>query len=404
MNVPLTATPLPRHPALRSELPVYGQLCRALSDAPEAAAWRSLDGEDWRRLAAVAVEEGVAPLLHRLLPPQVPAPEAVRGALQRAYYSTAAQNALLFTELARVLENLRQAGVPVVVMKGADLAHSLYPDPALRPMTDLDLLTTPQHLRLALRTLAGLGYRKLNENFVHHHVLLHGGPGGNVAVELHWSLIDPLESSGNSLTQEQDWFWRRSIPWSAPGLPAGLDALALQPHACLLYLSAHLLLQHPGAKGRLVWYYDLYLLLQRHATSLDWSDLLLQARRLGWLGLVEEALQAVSARFGLLLPQAYLEAAAQHLPLERAADPARPPASPERFTRPRSVLVWEGLRSRSPAERLRLLWDVIFPEPAYLRWRYRLRPTWLWPLAYFYRWFDILLDGITTFTGPKRPR
>jgi len=31
-----------------------------------------------------------------------------------------------------------------------------------------------------------------------------------------------------------------------------------------------------------------------------------------------------------------------------------------------------------------------------MRWRYRPRPAWLWPLWYSYRWFDMARDGVAT--------
>ncbi len=52
------------------------------------------------------------------------------------------------------------AELPVVVLRGAVLAHGSYPDPQLRPFTDLDLLVASRDLDRAVDALRGLGYAR----------------------------------------------------------------------------------------------------------------------------------------------------------------------------------------------------------------------------------------------------
>ena len=52
-------------------------------------------------------------------------------------------------------------------LKGANLAYRHYPDPALRPMADLDLLVHPENAQQALAALEMLGYIPLDANWKH---------------------------------------------------------------------------------------------------------------------------------------------------------------------------------------------------------------------------------------------
>ena len=66
-------------------------------------------------------------------------PAEFSGALRGMYYNAAGEAELRTRELADALDVLVAAGVTPVLFKGAVLAYTAYPDPACRPMGDLDL-------------------------------------------------------------------------------------------------------------------------------------------------------------------------------------------------------------------------------------------------------------------------
>ena len=53
---------------------------------------------------------------------------------------------------------LDERGVQALLVKGAALAYSLYPEPWLRPRVDTDILVAHESLGAADRVLRGLGY------------------------------------------------------------------------------------------------------------------------------------------------------------------------------------------------------------------------------------------------------
>lgn len=108
----------------------------------------------------------------------------------------------LRSTLQETVSALRAAGVEVVALKGAVLAFFHYPDPALRPMGDLDLLLRdPRDLARASEAMARAGWRALYDT-PRHRVFAREGervvlpacehPDNPIRVELHTSFRLPV--------------------------------------------------------------------------------------------------------------------------------------------------------------------------------------------------------------------
>lgn len=98
--------------------------------------------DDWDSLLVQAEAQGLAPLLHRHLNDHAPGicPDRFRRGIRLLFLRHRHVNTLLMQVLAEVLELLGQAGIDVLVLKGAALCQTLYPEIGLRPMRDIDLL------------------------------------------------------------------------------------------------------------------------------------------------------------------------------------------------------------------------------------------------------------------------
>ena len=94
-------------------------------------------------LLETARAEGVLTLCHHQLRRSsawTQYPEPLRETLTRHAYQAVAVELMRAAELRDVLAALAQADLPVLLLKGAALAYTLYPEPHLRERCDTDLL------------------------------------------------------------------------------------------------------------------------------------------------------------------------------------------------------------------------------------------------------------------------
>jgi hypothetical protein len=233
---------------------------------------------DWQLVLAIAEREGLAPALglafkgpHRSEPPDL-----VRARLNRHVAEATARYLILRRELGRLLMSFADDGIPVIPLKGLALAETLYPDPILRPSSDLDLLVHPETVLDVDTLLQGLGYRRLADahswsfDLAYDCATVYTGPKG-VRVDLHWSLLSDPRYAWNAT--EETTIWERAVRQEV----AGEEALALCPEDLLLYLSVHLAVHH-GLSGAL-WYWDLAQLLGQWSDKLDWDAVTERAGR-----------------------------------------------------------------------------------------------------------------------------
>ena len=141
------------------------------------------------------------------------------------------RNTRLLAQLNGVLKAFREAGIEVVVLKGAHLAELVYEEVALRPMADVDLLVRPAGLHDATRLLRSLGYEQatagpaaaprhqeaIRENM---EVDPFRKPGG-LLLDLHYAIAVPAQMADADL----DGVWSR-VQEARIG---GAQALVLSP-------------------------------------------------------------------------------------------------------------------------------------------------------------------------------
>jgi len=327
----------------------------------------------------------LAPAAARVLA-NTPLPDDVRAHLDDAYAQARAQWLLRKTALQRFLALMAQEPAqPVILLKGAALALTLYDDPAIRPMNDMDLLVAPEHLPEVLRRMrksydeAGLAPGG-DVGYLHHFIFT--DPATGVRIEPHRTL--PLLPDEDAL----DWFLNQTGAHDLAGLPY----LALTPAAQLLHAAGHAMLEHGGAQGAIaIWFYDIDQLIRRWGSDMDWDMMIDRAQALAWEAALQQAIHLAHDLFDTPPPRAiraWLQLPSADL---SGYNLLRQMTSENRSS---SLTVFHILRGLSWSQGIRQTGRMLFPSRAYMRNRYPGLP---WLLTYPYRWFAAarkLLPGL----------
>jgi hypothetical protein len=260
----------------RSAAQRYLRLCaRAFlataSSAELVEAAQALSPDDWRQLIVDATTHGMAPIVYYFSAASgalTLAPQEVATALTGRYTRTLVSVRRLELRLGEITHAFATRAQDILILKGPLLTRRLYPDPALRPIGDIDLLARPGALGDASATLTSLGYQAVPsyENPQEFHALrgwtLIYQRSDAPFVELHWR---PVSLASYQRPFLPDDLWRRSISTKIGSESAHL----LDPEDELRYLCVHYAAEHRGK--RLIWLIDIARLLQILPASWNWK-------------------------------------------------------------------------------------------------------------------------------------
>ncbi len=173
--------------------------------------------------------------------------------------------------LAEILEAFRRAAIDTIVLKGAALAWTIYPSPALRPMSDVDLLVQPEAARTAqlllrrLRFEAQLSGRRFGRNAHHLPIASRSQNGVTISVEIHRDALPRDTLSSISMTNLTE----AARPFDLNGT----RAFALGHVDTLRHLTQHLLEPSWSGRLRLIGLVDLFRYASTFNESIDWYRL-----------------------------------------------------------------------------------------------------------------------------------
>ena len=123
-------------------------------------------------------------------------------------------------------------------------------------------------------------------------------------------------------------------------------------------LAAHLSMAHGTDNPRMIWCYDIDLLIRHYVDEIDLGELLEQARLFGWSRVIYQALYTVKQRFGTEIPAEVIEALAKEAD---QSDDQLYFSDPEEFAR---QYVRQSMGSLSRRGRLSVMKGALFLSAA----------------------------------------
>jgi hypothetical protein len=278
--------------------PDKGKVATAISNGADTPAAASL----W------AARHGIGPLLWRAIR-CAGAVEALgeAGPRLRSAAEVHRMEALLIfpRAVSMALEPLIDGGLEPLVLKGPTLA-ARYPEPGLRPMSDIDVLLPPRDHARALRLLEASGWTvaRAARHDRYDTVLVHSEVP-SLSLELHYG----LESSYERVTKlDAVDLWERREPIDCLGTPA----FGLPVAEELVMLCTHAGKPYHGFT-RLVWIADLAMVVgytSERGQAVQWERVHSVAEASSCLTLVSAAL-ALARRAGVQAPESLFPLPAQ---------------------------------------------------------------------------------------------
>lgn len=235
----------------------------------------TLSPQDWQALLKMVRQHRLGPMLHWQLGQahaHLTIPPEYQAEWARSHQKSTLRNLLLQRELLLVHQIFKKAGIPYMALKGAYLAYHAYPNPALRPMRDLDILVPKDQVLKAYQVLLNAGMVRM-DGFqgtpevvmaLHRHLPPLRSASGQVDVELHCRLFHH-ESEGLPQPDLSDarGFWDRIT-----SAPIANQAVSFEPPTeLLLHMIVHAVYDHQFNNGPLL-LSDLAFLLRTQ--TIDW--------------------------------------------------------------------------------------------------------------------------------------
>jgi hypothetical protein len=356
----------------------------------ESAAWPITVSSGFAaRLLDAAAAHGVTQLL-ATAPAFCEWPESVRSAVLQGRREAAALEIVRQRALTRILAALGDAGVRTLLFKGSALAYTHYAQPWLRPRLDTDLLVALEDRARALAIIEHLGYEPATHFggrlVTYQSPLKRVGPHGLIdGLDVHWRVANPQVFAHMFEFDELD---RDAVPVPLPGAAARTPSAQ---HA-LLIACVHRVAHHANS-DRLIWLYDIRLLLDRMAAS-ELEQVVATAAAKGLQSILAAGVFHARELVGLGASGSGIDRL-----LEASAD--REAAIAEFLNDDRAKIddLVSDLHALSGwRPRLRLIREHLLPPAAYMRRTYGFSSPVFLPLAYALR----AVTGASKWFRPER--
>jgi hypothetical protein len=233
---------------------------------------------DWTSLMQVARQEGVSGVLfynitkHHLnfLIPQ----DSYRG-LSNLYYTNLKRNMYILDELRGVLATFQEVNIHCIILKGIALAEHVYPNIAMRGMSDVDILVKKEDLFSVDNCFSFLGYTcrdsSVKEAFHNPEGYLASleyrkNDKSSLSLHVHWHTVNTSVPATSFVKQvDINRIWEKSVMTSV----ADLQARILCPEHLIIYLCEHAL-RVGHSFDRMILVCDIFFTIKTYDNLIDW--------------------------------------------------------------------------------------------------------------------------------------
>lgn len=159
---------------------------------------------NWNEIIKVSNHQQILPFLYYnigKLNLQNFIPQDIFAEMKNCYYANLNRNIILEKEISLILELTNRKGINIIPLKGFDLLQTLYHNPSLRIMADVDILIKQNQFQEIKRILNQLGYHQNPEENIaeeYYHKILHEttfsktlSPNQFLAIDIHRTIIPP---------------------------------------------------------------------------------------------------------------------------------------------------------------------------------------------------------------------
>lgn len=303
-------------------------------------------------------------------------PASVLEHFEMAVRKQVASEMLRSHDLKALVKGFGDSGVRVVVLKGAALAYSHYPESWMRPRVDTDLFIALADIEKTRQVFKNLDYLLIGRTYKSHQFnsIRRDSGGHTVNYDVHWRSSN-LARFARVISHAEAWETGVKVKGLA-------RARAMSPLLALLQACMHRAGNPEHDPNRLIWLYDIHLLLSG-MTAHEQLEFARRAEHENLQAVCGVAIGAAREYFQTeVFPEVldFLDAPPKQ---ERSAD--------SRFKHSALGLIFEDLRELPGWNgRTSLLREYLAPTPDYLRQRYgargRLDLPWLY-LKYYTKGF-----------------
>jgi len=196
----------------------------------------------------------------------------------------------------KIVRKLSEMGIDTMLLKGAALSRTVYPEPATRGMHDLDVLVPIASAETAMTLLTGEGWvaqhfeaiRATIDRF-HGCSFVHPKLG---ELDLHWHVMRSYCRTERDLE-----LWAAARPLTVDGIPTKV----LCPADMFLHACEHG--THPSPASTLQWMIDATFIIRNSTAPFDWPRLVDQSTKFGLVPMVRDTLKFIRKHFEPSIPQ-----------------------------------------------------------------------------------------------------